>query len=783
MCLGSVCQGPGLATTDCVVVFAFSEVCSNKMATLRSNDYLVSCAEGIDGCKLPSGKQALGHFLHRHSILKEEIRTAANNTIIRVEEFWSHAKIPVKHRQDSIKKIEQLFHEWQGLKKNKNRKTKTQQDNEAKFSEMLQELFDIAHADAMNLITTDEDKLFLQSQRQKGRPGCMMGVDTVLLLQQQQRKERDEKLQKRRERSEREKKALSETLPFDTDSDSSCGHNSSSSSELDDESDIVPSTSTASSHCPPRKRGRQQVISAPLAAMLDRNLLSDRAAMMIVFESARTLGQDPTTLALNRSTIQRERRKHRKAAAVSIKEEFKPNTALTVHWDGKLMPDLTGKEKVDRLPILVSTMGEKKLLEIPKTSAGTGTIEAHAVYNAIRDWGLENLVRAMCFDTTSANTGRLSGACIILEQLLGRSLLHFGCRHHIMELVLGSAFLVCMGPSKAPEILLFKRFQEQWPYIDQDSFSDVFSDDVASTALANVRDDIIAFCEQQLQVHQPRDDYRELLKLMLIFLGGMKSPDHMPKFRAPGPMHQARWMAKAIYSIKVWLFRSQFKLTQRESHGLLRLNIFLAKIYIKFWFQAPVAVSAARNDLQLLKMLHSYPDRDISKQTSCKMAGHLWYLSEDLVLLSLFDPELDSATKRALVKGSEEHVGETDPPKRPHIEMASVQQKTLVDFVSKSSRKLFEMLGLPSGFLAEDPETWNSRDDYKAAAAIVKALAVTNDHAERGVALIQDAAQSGRFRCEEQLQYALHVIEHNREQYPDAKKSTLLRQSDCKTDD
>jgi hypothetical protein len=82
-------------------------------------------------------------------------------------------------------------------------------------------------------------------------------------------------------------------------------------------------------------------------------------------------------------------------------------------------------------------------------------------------------------------------------------------------------------------------------------------------------------------------------------------------------------MAKAIYSIKVWLFRSRFKLTDRESQGLLSLNIFLAKVYIKFWYQAPVAPTAARNDLQLLQLLHSYPDRDISVETSRKMAGHL----------------------------------------------------------------------------------------------------------------------------------------------------------------
>jgi len=98
------------------------------------------------------------------------------------------------------------------------------------------------------------------------------------------------------------------------------------------------------------------------------------------------------------------------------------------------MYGLSGTDKVDRLPILVTTMGETKLLEIPKIPAGTGKAEVEAENNAIREWRLEDAVRGMCFNTTSSNTGRLSGACIILEKLMGRPLLHCGCRHHILEL-------------------------------------------------------------------------------------------------------------------------------------------------------------------------------------------------------------------------------------------------------------------------------------------------------------------------------------------------------------
>jgi len=41
--------------------------------------------------------------------------------------------------------------------------------------------------------------------------------------------------------------------------------------------------------------------------------------------------------------------------------------------------------------------------------------------------------------------------------------------------------------------------------------------------------------------------------------------------------------------------------------------------------------------------------------------------------------------------------------------------------------------------------------------------------------LIQDAVQSGRFKSET---HAMQVIEKNRAEFPDAKKSTLLQETD-----
>ena len=45
---------------------------------------------------------------------------------------------------------------------------------------------------------------------------------------------------------------------------------------------------------------------------------------------------------------------------------------MVLHWDIKLLPTLCGAEKKDRLPIIVTFQGEKKLLEIPEITEATG---------------------------------------------------------------------------------------------------------------------------------------------------------------------------------------------------------------------------------------------------------------------------------------------------------------------------------------------------------------------------------------------------------------------------
>src|SRR6218665_2909630 len=150
--------------------------------------------------------------------------------------------------------------------------------------------------------------------------------------------------------------------------------------------------------------------------------------------------------------------------------------------------------------------GVNKLLGVPKLTSGTGENTAAAVYALLQDWSVADRVKAMCFDTTSSNTGHRAGDCILLEQKLKRDLLYLACRHHIMELILAAAFKAVMGVTSGPTVPLFKRFQTGWDSINQSSFRDSTTDESVKVMVQSSRDELLEFFAAQLAITQPRDD-------------------------------------------------------------------------------------------------------------------------------------------------------------------------------------------------------------------------------------------------------------------------------------
>ena len=212
-------------------------------------------------------------------------------------------------------------------------------------------------------------------------------------------------------------------------------------------------------------------------------------------------------------------------------------------------------------------------------------------------------------------------------------------------------------------------------------------------------DQLVMFCNCELQKKIVRDDYHELIKLSIIFLGGDK--DKKLKIRPPGAMHEARWMARAIYSLKICLLQSHFNICMEEKQALRDVCLFIATVYVKPWVGCRFPVKAPYQDLCFLKTLKGYKkvDKVISQAAFSKFC-QLWYLPEEIAALSLFNGAVDEETKM--------------------------------------KKKLFARFSINTNFLSKNPTTWNDDPGYKNGLEKLQKTVVVNDVADRGVKLIQE---------------------------------------------
>ena len=109
---------------------------------------------------------------------------------------------------------------------------------------------------------------------------------------------------------------------------------------------------------------------------------------------------------------------------------------------------------------------------------------------------------------------------------------------------------------------------------------------------------VLSWAEQELAKNTwPREDYRELVRLAIVCLGG-----EVPGFQflLPGPDHHARWMSKVIYTLKIKLLSSIFKMSEEEKCKIEEISSFVLILYVRAWFESPIPAIAARNDLSFM---------------------------------------------------------------------------------------------------------------------------------------------------------------------------------------
>ncbi|KAG0696976.1 hypothetical protein GWK47_003053 [Chionoecetes opilio] len=291
--------------------------------------------------------------------------------------------------------------------------------------------------------------------------------------------------------------------------------------------------------------------------------LSDRKATHLLQAVASSSGINPcfpkhTSSIQNDDQDGRLRRTSRPPFQEFINAEEPP---LIVHWDGKLLPDLTGEGErnlVDRLPIIVSSPALEKEKLFGKCQSSQREREQRWLQGggSSRRVGYQGEVVGMSFDTTASNTGIHTGCCRLLEEALGKPLLNLPCRHHVIELILAAAFKEVMGPSSGPTIQLLKRFRNSGPTIpheDPEAIDNVV--DPGSISFPSWKEASMGAMERGIQSKKAREDYREFVQPVPFYLtGNLRQPI---KNREPSTT-PVGWQ-RPNYVLKIRMFRSPCK--------------------------------------------------------------------------------------------------------------------------------------------------------------------------------------------------------------------------------
>jgi hypothetical protein len=71
----------------------------------------------------------------------------------------------------------------------------------------------------------------------------------------------------------------------------------------------------------------------------------------------------------------------------------------------------------------------------------------------------------------------------------------------------------------------------------------------------------------------------------------------------------------------------------------LRFTICIISLYIKVWFNAPIATYSPWQDLEFLKNIYEYItiNKEISKNICKNFVNYLWYLTSKNIALAFFD--------------------------------------------------------------------------------------------------------------------------------------------------
>lgn len=455
----------------------------------------------------------------------------------------------------------------------------------------------------------------------------------------------------------------------------------------------------------------------------------------------------------------------------------------TLCFDHHRMKQLSGKflTKEHRLAVLWHSNSRDRLISIDKMNDKTGRSQMQLILRACDIYGVDQseIVAVSC-DNESTNTGNDNGTCVLLEEQLLKPLLRLMCRHHIMEIVLKAVYR-SLFLSETPINLFHPILVEAWTDIKSRNFpfggfrnrDEELFDGEQLIMYSDFKELALEELQNQTRSPFPRDDYEEITSLSLKFLTGQPkilTKSNQVQFKTIQNPSNARFMASAIQGLNCFLFRSQlnWELQGREQipGNLTRFCLFLTLIYVRYWNRSSILFDAGVNDLKFLQELQNFAilDNAISRTAKEAISRHLYYLSEELIVLSLFSDKVTENEKNIIAARLLE-IDESLPERNFQSNHIKYNQNTedwravqLIDLIGKRSLHLFQLLNLSSEFMNVDAHQWSTHAGYlHAKHTIHAALVCVNDGAERVISTCKSKYK--RQRCKNDISFGRSMLE------------------------
>ena len=128
----------------------------------------------------------------------------------------------------------------------------------------------------------------------------------------------------------------------------------------------------------------------------------------------------------------------------------------------------------------------------------------------------------------------------------------------------------------------------------------------------------------------PREDYRQLAELSLIWLGGRLPNGKVFKFMKPGAFHAARFMSKGIYLLKMALLSKRIDLDDEVRRSIHQMALFIAIYYVRYFLRTRIPCFAPLDDLKFFGDMVKFgeeEDKEVATVVLESIKRHLRYIS------------------------------------------------------------------------------------------------------------------------------------------------------------